>query len=70
MPQLSKPQFSMPQFEMPELAMPGFMTAQDDCQHCNGGTAAPGPMQVVTESPTIHRAMSTMRFAGRTKTVE
>jgi len=70
MPQLSKPQFSMPQFTMPELAMPGFMTAQDDCQHCNGGTAGPGPMQMMTESPTIHRAMSTMRFAGRTKTVE
>ena len=70
MPQLSRPHFSMPQLTMPEMAIPGFMTAQDDCQHCNGGTADPGPMQMMTESPTIHRAMSTLRFAGRTKTVE
>lgn len=66
------PPFAMPYFTAPQFSIPEFLRPQTECQFCESDNTVPAPtiMQTLNESRTLHRVMSTMRFTGRTKTVE
>ncbi|GEM_PF-2453384 len=76
-PQVARPAYfappiAMPHFTAPQFSIPEFLRPQSECQcsACDDSVPAPTMMQTLNESQTLHRVMSTMRFTGRTKTVE
>ncbi len=76
-PQLARPAYfappiSMPHFTIPQFAIPEFMRPQTECRccACDDSATAPTALQILSESQTLRRARSVMRFTGRTKTVQ